>query len=1370
MNVPTPKWNGLTEAYEVDMDCQDYRYRTEQSAYAAELQVHDGSPDHRDRRVVQIEGYASMPLPPFKSSTGLRVKPDLPNPYLSQRDASNAHGQHDCHADITDGMYPSPCEEWEPNGVPHDIVPPIEGSEAWRLSECDLQSMFVDYFRDEDEEYVSKMEIGLLAAQYDIAAEGQAEISEDESTYTSIAHVFQEVRAHESWTALDMAECEHTFHVEDVSAPEEELASEHDLRVMMVTDNRGRSTPLACGVMVVKDVAGRACSRLLRVLFDSGGSRSMIHKRVLPGGARVDLTEKQMFNTLAGAYASQGSVQLQGMRLPAFDKNRVIADHHFEVFDSDCRFDVILGADFLEKVGMNLRFEDLTIEWLGNTIPMETFNKTTDVATHIEYYVDELDAEELGFEVDECYLTTPILDAKYDKWTIDEVINEHCSHLTLDQQADMRALLARHSKLFDGTLGKYPGEPMHIELIPGAQPVYRRPYPVPQVHMQAFKKELDHLVEIGVLSPVRDTEWGLPTFITPKKDGRIRWVSDMRELNKVIKRTQYTLPIIKDVLQKRKGYEFLTKLDISMQYYTFELDDESKKLCTIVTPYGPFCYNRVAMGLCNSPGFAQARMEEVLRGILDADVYIDDIGVFSQDWNSHISVLGEVLQRLEENGFTINPLKCEWGVKETDWLGYWLTPTGLRPWAKKVDAIMKMQPPTNASELRTFLGMITYYRDMWPRRSHVLAPFTSLSGLPKKTPIRWTKELDIAFRQMKAVIAEDALMAYPDHNAPFEIYTDASDYQLGACIMQNKRPVAYYSKKLSAAQKNYTTMEKELLAIVMTLREFRSMLLGAEINIFTDHRNLTYSTFNTQRVLRWRCFIEEYSPNMFYLEGKLNVLADAFSRLPRFDDVSVAEGKRAGADMSPVPLAMHYNETELYDCLRHLPEMDSYFSASATSFDGVTEFYTGSSYLNLPSSDENPLSYRWLKEMQDSDLNLERRSADSPYYSTKTFDEIELVCYTEPGKDADNDWKICLSDEALDPAIRWFHQVLGHPGRERLIQGMDRYYHPNLRQRIGAYRCDACQRYKTDGRGHGQLPARDVRAAPWEQVDVDLIGPWKLTTVTNRTYEFNALTSIDRVTGLAELIRIDDKTSAHITDKFVESWLSRYPRPFACCHDNGGEFSGWEFQKLMHDFGVRDVPTTSRNPTANGICERMHQTVANVLKTKIQAHPPRTLGDARALVDEALATASHAIRSNVSQVTGYSPGALAFHRDMFLDVPLVVDLMAIRERRQLAVDANLRRVNAKRTSYDYQVGQKVLKKRHEWSKLGEKWDGPFSIERVHVNGNITIAIRDGVTERLNIRRVKPYHEPTVPPTEMPPNPVVPTEPVSRRLRSSAPLE
>ncbi|KAL7551584.1 hypothetical protein ACHAWF_014769 [Thalassiosira exigua] len=196
-------------------------------------------------------------------------------------------------------------------------------------------------------------------------------------------------------------------------------------------------------------------------------------------------------------------------------------------------------------------------------------------------------------------------------------------------------------------------EPMYIELEPGAQPVYRRPYPVPRVHMATFKKELDHLVELGVLSPIRDTEWGLPTFIIPKKDGQVRWVSDMCELNKVIKRTQYTLPIISDVLRKQSGYKFVSKLDISMQYYTFELDEESKKLCTIVTPFGPYCYNRVPMGLKISPVYAQVRIEEILRGIEEIECYIDDIGVFTTTWEQHVVVLTEAdlydcLQHLPE--------------------------------------------------------------------------------------------------------------------------------------------------------------------------------------------------------------------------------------------------------------------------------------------------------------------------------------------------------------------------------------------------------------------------------------------------------------------------------------------------------------------------------------------------------------------------------------------------------------------------------------------------------------------------------------------------------------------------------------------------
>ena len=209
----------------------------------------------------------------------------------------------------------------------------------------------------------------------------------------------------------------------------------------------------------------------------------------------------------------------------------------------------------------------------------------------------------------------PILDAKYEKLDSEAIVSTHCAHLTLGQQEELQALLRKHAKLFDGMLGRYPGEPMHIELEEGAQPVYRRPYPVPGVHIETFRQELEHLVHIGLLTPTRDPKWGLPMFIIHKKDSRVRWVSDMRELNKVIKRTQYTLPIINDVLHKRRGHQFLTKLYISIQYYTFELDKESKKLCTIVTSFGAYCYNRGTMGLKISLGYAQAHMEEELRGL-----------------------------------------------------------------------------------------------------------------------------------------------------------------------------------------------------------------------------------------------------------------------------------------------------------------------------------------------------------------------------------------------------------------------------------------------------------------------------------------------------------------------------------------------------------------------------------------------------------------------------------------------------------------------------------------------------------------------------------------------------------------------------------
>jgi len=312
---------------------------------------------------------------------------------------------------------------------------------------------------------------------------------------------------------------------------------------------------------------------------------------------------------------------------------------------------------------------------------------------------------------------------------------------------------------------------------------------------------------------------------------------------------------------------------------------------TIIFPWGKYSYLRLPMGYAGSADIFQAEMMNLMEGLEYVRAYIDDLLVITRgSLEDHLEKLREVLRRLRDAGLKVNAAKSFFCTHEIEYLGYILTRDGIKPQTKKVQAILALNPPNNVKELRHFLGMVQYYRDMWAKRSEMLAPLSDLVGecgetkttrknKVKKKPWHWDSIHQIAFDNVKSAIAKEVVLAYPDFTKPFEIYTDASTKQLGAVITQENRPIAFFSRKLSGAQSKYTVTELELLAIVETLKEFNGMLWGQRINVYTNHKNLTRDGLGltSNRVTRWRILLEEYTPEIIYIKGIHNTVADAIS-------------------------------------------------------------------------------------------------------------------------------------------------------------------------------------------------------------------------------------------------------------------------------------------------------------------------------------------------------------------------------------------------------------------------------------------------------------------------------------------------------------
>eukprot|EP00731_Ephydatia_muelleri_P036424 Em0253g4a len=434
-------------------------------------------------------------------------------------------------------------------------------------------------------------------------------------------------------------------------------------------------------------------------------------------------------------------------------------------------------------------------------------------------------------------------------------------------------LLERHATLFEGKLGLLEGMRVKIHVDKTVKPRFYKPRPVPYALRDKVEQELERLQRDGVIEPVRF------------QNGPLLWCRCAATVD------SYPLPRIDDVLASMTGAKVFSKLDLSHAYLQLQLEEESKEFVTISTHKGLFRYNRLPFGIAAAPAIFQRTMEGILQDIPHVQVYIDDILVADSSREEHMKTLAKVLSRLQQVGAKLKKEKCQFMMPSVEYLGFHISGEGIRPTQEKRQAIVNAPAPGDATQLKSFIGLVNYYSKFLPSLADTLAPLYKLLG--KHQRWHWGKEQADAFQKAKSQLSSDILLVHFDPGRKLAISCDASPYGIGAVLSHvyedgTDRPIAYASRSLAPAEKNYSQIEKEGLAVVWGVKKFHLFLYGREFIILSDHKPLQF-LFNEQkpiptmasgRIQRWALTLSAYKYHMEYRAGKDQGNVDALSRLP----------------------------------------------------------------------------------------------------------------------------------------------------------------------------------------------------------------------------------------------------------------------------------------------------------------------------------------------------------------------------------------------------------------------------------------------------------------------------------------------------------
>ena len=843
---------------------------------------------------------------------------------------------------------------------------------------------------------------------------------------------------------------------------------------------------------------------------------------------------------------------------------------------------------------------------------------------------------------------------------------------SLSDRSKILDFLQRYRTMWDGHLGTIRHVKHRIELKEGSSPVYQPPYRASPDGRKREKAEIDKMLALDVIEEA-ECEWASPIVFVPKADGTLRFCVDYRRLNAMTVRDSYPIPRMDECIDSLGDARVFSTLDANSGYWQIEVDPNDRDKTAFTSHFGLYRFKRMPFGLKNAPGTFQRAADVILAKVRwqTALVYLDDVIVYSKNVSEHYDHLRVVLDLLMSAGVSLRIEKCHFFQESCDYLGHKISPGKLEVAKKCQEAIKKAIPPTNVTELRSFLGLCNVYRRFVASFARVAAPLTA--KLQKDRPFNFgplNKEETEAYERLRDSMISPPVLALPTAGKPYVLDTDACDYQVGCVLLQEQddgtnRPVGYWSRSLSKAEKNYSTTEKECLAIVWAALTLRPYLEGQRFTLRTDHDSLRWImnlSDASGRLQRWRLRLADFEYDVVHRAGIKHQAADALSRMPT-----------DGSDQTPLDDAIptlaveasHTERSETQPDPQEFVEENDYLDGCPASEHDFGEIAGLPDVLALNDKSEPPgeITITSLREAQQNDKFCQhvRSSLDLPDSPFGVTHEDILVRRSPLDGSLQKVVPFSLIPIILYHAHYPVHA--GHPGGTRMYETIRReYYWRSMVNDIfqAAKDCRSCARVRGT-RGHKQheltlFPAVD----PLAFVAMDLVGPF----VKTKKGFSSILVITDRFSKIARAIPMSSTTAGAVANAFMEHWICPYGIPTYILTDNGPQFVAKIFDHLVTMLGVSHLRTTAYHPQTNGQAERYNRTLVTRLIHYVSEHQNDW--------DQFVQPLTYAYNTQVHRTTGFAPFELTLARAPKAPLAAYTDVPAdlLKPKRRLTDDTD----------------------------------------------------------------------------------------------------